>query len=61
VFNPEVCDVALSERVLELAFLLQDVHLLHGHGAVSTAHTEADIEFLGQACRRVAQRIKRYL
>jgi glutamate-1-semialdehyde 2,1-aminomutase len=61
VFNPEVCDVALSERVLELAFLLEDVHLLHGHGAVSTAHTEADIEFLGQACRKVAQRIKPYL
>ena len=58
VFDPSVCDVALSRQVLELAFLLEDVHIIHGHGAVSTAHTEDDIEFLGQACRRVARRIK---
>lgn len=37
-----------------------DVHMIHAHGAVSTAHTEGDMVFLGEACRRVAQRIKRY-
>jgi glutamate-1-semialdehyde 2,1-aminomutase len=57
VFNPSLCDVSLSHQVLERALLLEDVHMIRGHGAVSVAHTEDDLEFLGQACRRVARRI----
>jgi glutamate-1-semialdehyde 2,1-aminomutase len=60
-FNPSVCDVTLTRQVLDLAFLLEDVFMLHSHGGVSTAHTEADIELLGEACRRAARRIKPYL
>jgi glutamate-1-semialdehyde 2,1-aminomutase len=59
--NPAVCDVTLSETVIQLALLLENVHVIHGLGSVSTAHTEADVEFLGEACRRVARRIKPYL
>jgi hypothetical protein len=51
----------LRENVLGLALLLEDVFVLHSHGGVSTAHTENDIEFLGQVCRRVARRIKPFL
>ena len=61
VFNPAVCDVVLGEKALQLALLLEDVHVVPGHGAVSTAHTEADIDFLGKACRRVARRFKAHL
>ncbi len=57
IFNPSRCDVALSHLVLERALLLEDVHMIRGHGAVSAAHTEDDLELLGQACRRVARRI----
>ncbi|HSR31428.1 MAG TPA: aminotransferase class III-fold pyridoxal phosphate-dependent enzyme [Anaerolineae bacterium] len=60
-FNPSVCDVKLTRQVLDLALLLEDVFMLHSHGAVSTAHTEVDIEMLGEACRRAARRIKPYL
>jgi glutamate-1-semialdehyde aminotransferase len=60
-FDPAKCDVALTHRVLDLALLLEDVFMLHSHGGVSTAHTEQDIETLGEACRRVARRIKPYL
>jgi glutamate-1-semialdehyde 2,1-aminomutase len=60
-FDPSVCDVALSREVLDLALLLEDVFVLHSHGAISIAHTETDIEFLSQACHRVARRIKPYL
>jgi glutamate-1-semialdehyde 2,1-aminomutase len=56
--NPAVCDITLSEKVLQLALLLEDVHVVHGLGSVTAAHTEADIEFLGSACRRVARRLK---
>ncbi len=61
VFDPTLCDVTLSHKVVELALLLEDVHFLEGHGAVSTAHTEQDIALLSEACRKVARRIKPYL
>jgi glutamate-1-semialdehyde aminotransferase len=57
-FDPAVCDVVLGNRVLELALLLEDVHMIHSHGAVCTAHTEDDLSFLDQACRRAARRIR---
>jgi glutamate-1-semialdehyde 2,1-aminomutase len=60
-FDPAICDVTLTHKVLDLALLLEDVFMLHSHGAVSTAHTEADLKLLGNACRRVAHRIKPYL
>jgi glutamate-1-semialdehyde 2,1-aminomutase len=60
-FNPAVCDVMLTHGVLDLVLLLEDVFMLHSHGGVSTAHTEADLDFLGEACRRAARRIKPYL
>lgn len=55
--NPSVCDVALSDTVLQLALLCEDVFVMHGLGSVSAAHTEADIDRLGEACARVARRI----
>jgi glutamate-1-semialdehyde 2,1-aminomutase len=60
-FDPSICDVTLAHKVLDLALLLEDVFMLHSHGAVSTAHTESNIDFLGKACRQVARRIKPYL
>ena len=41
--------------------LLEGVHVTHGLGSVTTAHTEDDLQFLGDACRRVARRIGPYL
>ena len=61
VFDPSVCDVVLSKKVVELALLLENIHFLAGHGAVSTAHTDQDLVVLSEACRRVARRLKRYL
>jgi glutamate-1-semialdehyde 2,1-aminomutase len=55
--NPEICDVELSDTVLQLALLLEDVFVMHGLGSVSAAHTEEDIDRLGEACRRAARRI----
>ncbi len=58
VFDPSVCDVTLSQTVLEPALLLEDVCMIKGHGGASAAHTEADMGFLADACRRVARRVK---
>jgi glutamate-1-semialdehyde 2,1-aminomutase len=59
--NPEICDVVLSDKVLQLALLLEQVHVVHGLGAVSAAHTQADTEYLVEACRRAARRIRSLL
>jgi glutamate-1-semialdehyde 2,1-aminomutase len=61
VFDPSVCDVTLAKEALQLALLLEDVYAIHGHGAASAAHTEADIELLGQTCCKVARRFRPYL
>jgi glutamate-1-semialdehyde aminotransferase len=47
--------------VLDLALLLENVFVMHSHGGLSTAHTEEDIDLLGEACSRAARRIKPHL
>ncbi len=61
VNDPAKCDVELRDHLFQLALLLEDVHVVHGGGAVSTAHTEQNLARLGEACQRVARRIKKYL
>ena len=46
-----------SDTVVQLALLLEDVFVMHGLGAMSIAHTEADIEKLAEACGRAGKRI----
>jgi glutamate-1-semialdehyde 2,1-aminomutase len=57
VFDPALCDIELREKVLGLALLVEDVHLLLAHGAASTAHNDSDVAFLTEACRSAARRI----
>ncbi len=61
VNDPATGDTVLRDTVLQLALLLEDVHVVHGGGAASAAHTAADVARLGQACRRAARRIKPHL
>ncbi|MCB2179752.1 aminotransferase class III-fold pyridoxal phosphate-dependent enzyme [bacterium] len=58
VLDPQVCDVTFTEKVLKLAMLLEDVHIVHGLGAMSTAHGEAEIERVSEAYRRALNKIK---
>ncbi len=61
VRNPAICDIELSEHILQLALLVEDVFVMHGLGCTTIAHTEVEIQTLGEACQRVARRIKPYL
>jgi glutamate-1-semialdehyde 2,1-aminomutase len=61
VYDPAVCDVVLSDVVLQLALLLEGVFTVHGLGATTAAHTPRDIAVLAAACRRAARRIKPHL
>ena len=55
--NPEICDVLMSDVIVQLALLLEDVFVMHGLGSVSTAHTDEDVARLAEACRRAARKI----
>jgi glutamate-1-semialdehyde 2,1-aminomutase len=59
--NPEVCDVTLADRVLRLALLLHDIHVVHGLGACTTAHSEADLVFLLDGFRALAHELTNWL
>jgi glutamate-1-semialdehyde 2,1-aminomutase len=58
VADPTCCMLEVREQVLKLALLLEDIYTMHGLGALSAAHTEADLEYLYDACERLAQRLK---
>lgn len=58
VWDPQICNVERREKILKLALLLERVHVMHGLGAVSTAHSEEDVEWLFAACDEAAKRIK---
>lgn len=55
--DPACCMLEVRERLLKLALLLEDVYAMHGLGALSTAHTEDNLQHLYTACDRVAQRL----
>ena len=59
--DPACCNMEVRENALKLALLMEDVYAVHGLGALSTAHTEEDLEHLYAACGRAADRIKPYL
>ncbi len=56
--DPNCCQVEMREQVLKLALLLEDVYVMHGLGALSTAHTDDDLEKLYAACGHVARRMR---
>jgi glutamate-1-semialdehyde 2,1-aminomutase len=61
VQDPELFDAVLGEKLLRLALLLENVHVVHGLGALSAAHNESDLEFLEAALHRAAERMRPYL
>jgi glutamate-1-semialdehyde 2,1-aminomutase len=58
--NPNVVDVRLSDQVLQLLLLVEDVHVVHGLGSLCTAHTEKNVYRFAEACRSAARRLKPY-
>jgi len=61
VWNPERSDVFLREEALKLALLLHGVHVVHGGGCLSTAHTQEDVKKTIEAYAEVARTFKKFL
>ena len=61
IWDPAVCAVRLREEALKLALLGRGVHVVHGGGAVSTAHSDDVIGRTIDAYREVAKTFKKYV
>ena len=55
VWNPEICDVELREKIFKLAMLNEGFNIFHGFGAISFAHTEEEIQSSLDAVERIAK------
>lgn len=61
VWDPARSDVFLREEALKLALLINGVHVVHGGGCLSTAHTDNDIKKTIEAYGQAARIFKKFL
>jgi glutamate-1-semialdehyde 2,1-aminomutase len=60
VWNPEINDVELREKVFKLAMIQEGFNVFHGYGSVSFAHTAREIQASLDAVERIAKKWKKY-
>ena len=56
VWNSEVCDIDLREKIFKLAMLEEGFNVFHGFGAISYAHSEDEIQAALDAAERIAKK-----
>jgi glutamate-1-semialdehyde 2,1-aminomutase len=56
VWNPEVCDFELREKIFKLSMLEEGFNVFHGYGAISVAHSEREIQESLDAVERIAKK-----
>ncbi len=61
VWDPGRSNVELREQALKLALLINGVHVVHGGGCLSTAHTPEDVDRTVEAYAAAARIIRKYL
>jgi glutamate-1-semialdehyde 2,1-aminomutase len=60
VWNPEVSDFELREKIFKLAMLQEGFNIFHGYGSISAAHSPADIEASLEAVEKIARKWSQY-
>jgi len=55
VWNPEICDFELREKIFKLAMLNEGFNIFHGYGSISAAHSEGEIQASLEAMERIAK------
>ena len=58
VWNPDVCDIELREKIFKLAMIQEGFNVFHGYGSISGAHTEEEIQASLDAVERIAKKWK---
>ena len=56
VWNPEICDFDLREKLFKLAMLNEGFNIFHGYGAISYAHSKEEIQASLDAIERIARK-----
>ena len=56
VWNPDVCDIEMREKIFKLAMIQQGFNVFHGYGSISVAHTEEEIQASLVAVERIAKK-----
>ena len=56
VWNPEVCDVEMREKIFKLAMIQEGFNIFHGYGSISGAHSENEIQASLDAAERIAKK-----
>jgi len=60
VWNPEICDFELREKIFKLAMLNEGFNIFHGFGAISAAHTDEEIQDSLDAVERIVKRWSKF-
>ena len=58
VWNPDVCDIEMREKIFKLAMIQEGFNIFHGYGSISGAHTEEEIQASLDAVERIAKKWK---
>ena len=56
IWNPKTSDVELRENIFKLAMLEEGFNTFHGYGAISTAHSDEEIQGSLDAVERIAKK-----
>ena len=54
-WNPALSDIEMRESIFKLAMIQEGFYTFHGYGAISSAHTEAEIQGSIDAAERIAK------
>ena len=60
VWNPEICDSELREKIFRLAMLGEGFNIFHGYGSISAAHLKKEIQSSLDAVERIAKKWTNY-
>ncbi len=56
IWNPKTSDIELREKIFKLAMLEEGFNTFHGYGAISTAHSDEEIQGSLDAVERIAKK-----
>jgi len=59
VWNPEICDFEIREKIFKFAMLNEGFNIFHGYGAISAAHNDKEIQDSLDAVERIAKKWSR--
>jgi len=60
IWNPKTSDIELRENIFKLAMLEEGFNTFHGYGAISTAHSDEEIQGSLDAVERIAKKWSQY-